>query len=157
MSEPINEQVLTKIRELLADDGRQWDDYSPTSRLYRVGWSAELLLAEVDRLRAREQALAHENQRLSRRELVKSRDRWLSVAQQRQAQIDAMRPVVALVARGCVDEATIGFPEFIVALDGDDSASEMAYAESLIEQARAFVAAHPRAGESAGGDDELRR
>ena len=63
-----------------------------------------------------------------------------------QTMIDAMRPMVALVARGCVDEATIGFPEFIVALDGDDSASEIANAESLIEQARAFVAAHPTAG-----------
>ena len=75
-NDPMSEQALTMIRELLADDGRQWGDYSP-QELYRVGWSAELLLVEVDRLRAREQALA--------------------------AEIAAMRPMVE--ALSCLNEA----------------------------------------------------
>ena len=120
-----NEQPMTN--EALAEIDAYWnliyhgyympDIPEPPDTLHDAICHILELRAEVDRLRAREQALVAENA--------------------------AMRPVVALVARGCVDEATTGFPEFIVALDGDDSASEIANAESLIEQARAFVAAHP--------------
>ena len=133
-NEPMSEQALTMIRELLADDGRQWGDYSP-QELYRVGWSAELLLTEVDRLRAREQALEAENA--------------------------AMRPIVAAVAEHIGASVSDDFRLCSFCANGAIESRVIYHSDDCeVEQARAFITAHPTdtatAGEteSAGGDDE---
>ena len=127
-NEPMSEQALTMIRELLADDGRQWGDYSP-QELYRVGWSAELLLTEVDRLRAREQALEAENA--------------------------AMRPIVAAVAEHIGASVSDDFRLCSFCANGAIESRVIYHSDDCeVEQARAFVAAHPAAGEAVESEGE---
>lgn len=124
MSEPINEQALTKIRELLADDGREWNQLAG-HELYRMAASAGFLLTEVDRLRAREQALEAENA--------------------------AMRPMVE--ALSCLNEAGSRIEPAAVyyALEVEPLIEE---AQQFVAAHPTSTAAAENETESAGGDDE---
>ncbi len=119
-NEPMSEQTLTMIRELLAYDGRQWGDY-PQQELFRVCWSAQLLLAEVERLRT---------------------------------EVAAMRPMVQDVVDGCTMAMTPNGKRCWCATclcidetDGDDWSSSPHDDNCTVTQARAYLAAHPAAGE----------
>ena len=146
-NEPMSEQALTMIRELLADDGRQWGDYSP-QELYRVGWAAELLLAEVDRLRACEQALAAADEDADETlvQAVQEMKRLKDENTRLRAENDAMRPMVEAVANThsrlhCALGCRVN----------DRWNTEFHAPDCLITQARAFVAAHP---DTAAGEAE---
>ena len=90
------------------------------------------LLAEVDRLRACSRALEAENE-------------------QKQAQIDAMRPVVEAVAEAeaepmqlyASEEDTVYVAELAAAEGWEDEAISVRLPRDTYEQAQAFVAAHP--------------
>ena len=145
-NEPMSEQALTMIRELLADDGRQWGDYSP-QELYRVGWAAELLLAEVDRLRACEQALAAADEDADETlvQAVQEMKRLKDENTRLRAENDAMRPMVEWMAQA--------FLAFGPGRPGDTHIYRH-IPVALVEQARAFVAAHPATTGEAESESE---
>ena len=117
---------MANIREIQACGPADFADMEPWQLQAIVqGYAEDVsdLLAEVERQRDINQQLGQENE-------------------QQQAQIPAMRPIVEMFVRGYTDEATFGFPEYILPLD---SVNDMARVDALIKQARAYVAAHPAA------------
>ena len=121
----------------------------------------EELERENDLLRAREQALEAEND-AAIDDLKWQRDINQQLGaenEQKQTMIDAMRPVVEAVANSDNDEDRVCFE--LCAFELVSSAGLLRHTQPcVVQQARAFVAAHPAtvtaAGErdSAGGDDE---
>ena len=94
----------------------------------------EQLVAEVDRLRAREQALQLQLDAMSSLLLDVQRD---CVAARQEA--NAMRPIVAAVAIGSI----IATGSANTRITGPVLFNTFADMSTLLEQARAFVAAHP--------------
>ena len=94
----------------------------------------EQLVAEVDRLRAREQALQLQLDAMSSLLLDVQRD---CVAARQEA--NAMRPIVEAVAIGSI----IATGSANTRITGPVLFNTFADMSTLLEQARAFVAAHP--------------
>ncbi len=124
-NEPMSEQTLTMIRELLAYDGRQWGDYSQ-QELFRACWSAQLLLAEVERLRAEDATMRPMMEKVAAAEPYYSEqpEGWHCT-----------------LCDGWYPEQWSPYP------DGGKSQFQHDV-DCPVTQARAYLAAHPTAGEN---------
>ena len=139
-----NEQPMTN--EALAEIDAYWnliyhgyympDIPEPPDTLHDAICHILELRAEVDRLRAREQALVAENAAaIDELEWQRDMNQQLGAEnEQKQAQIDAMRPIV--------EEMAQAFLSFGPGRPGDTYIYRPV-SVAIIEQARAFVAAHP--------------
>ena len=110
----------------------------------------EQLVAEVDRLRAREQALQLQLDAMSSLLLDVQRD---CVAARQEA--NAMRPIVAAVAEHIGASVSDDFRLCSFCANGAIESRVIYHSDDCeVEQARAFVAAHPAAGEAVESEGE---
>ena len=145
-NEPMTDEQLDDIDEMLHDGDELPHDV------------AVRLANEVDRLRAREQALAAENAAaIDELEWQRGINQQLGAEnEQKQAQIAAMRPLVEEVAAGAEYASDLGDAFHCLWCDGEDVEQRDVQHDNgcPVTQARAFLAAHPATAAAAESEGE---
>ena len=160
-NEPMTDEALAEIDaywNLIYHGYYMPDIPEPPDTLHDAICHILELRAEVDRLRAREQALVAENAAaIDELEWQRDMNQQLGAEnEQKQAQIDAMRPIVEEVAAGAEYASDLGDAFHCLWCDGEDVEQRDVQHDNgcPVTQARAFLAAHPATAAAAESEGE---